>query len=129
MHQENKVIERKKRIMSADKDRREMEECSFTPKILRKKPKNKLNKIKSEEAASLSERMYGYAEKFKSNLECKKKVLNKERRQQMKFTPKIIQTKTLNINRDKGEVYEDLYQDHSFREQKVQEQNNKNVCY
>lgn len=107
--------------MSAEKERMEMAECSFTPKILAKTGRNKLSKINTVDAVSLGKKMHDYANKFKKNLETKKKSIDIERGQQINFTPKITKTKLLKINREKGEVYEDLYEDYSIREAKLKE--------
>lgn len=123
MHNESRKIERKKRIMSSEKQQRELSECSFTPKINTKGRRTaaQRKKLKTEDASSLSKRMYEYAEKHKTNLEKKKQNIEQERGQEINFRPKIVETKTLKIKRDKGEVYDDLYKDFSIREDKKRE--------
>ncbi|CAI2362186.1 unnamed protein product [Moneuplotes crassus] len=123
MHDESRKIERKKRIMSSEKDRQELSECSFTPKLVTKKRGNKstLKKLKTEDAKKLGERMYEYAAKHKASLDTVKSNLDSQRGQEVNFTPKIVKTKTLKIDRSKGEVYDDLYQDFSRRVDKKNE--------
>lgn len=128
MHNESRKIERKRRIMSSEKQQRELSECSFTPKINHRgrKTRPKGKKLKTEDASKVSERMYEYADKHKSNLKKKKESMDQERGQEINFKPKIVETKTLKINREKGEVYDDLYKDFCLREDKKKE---KKVSY
>ena len=130
MHRESKLIERKRRIMSAEKQREELSYCSFNPKINDHNKNIKTTKFTTEESANFGEKMYEYANRFKNKLDIKKEMLEEERGQQINFRPKIVTTKTLLINREKGEVYEDLYEDHSVRKTKLQEKiQNKKVKF
>jgi hypothetical protein len=120
MHKENSKIQTKKRIMSREKEMRELSQCTFTPKLVTANSRQpKVSKHSSKEAESLGNRMYDYADKFKKNLKEKKSIIEHERGQETYFTPKIVTTKTLNINRSNGEVYEDLYNDNATRKTKI----------
>lgn len=118
MHKENSKIQAKKRIMSREKEIRELSECTFTPKMFTHR--NKSNQL-SVDSKSLGDRMYEYADKFKNNLQKKKLAIEQERGQEICFVPKTNKNKNSMIERPKGEVYEDLYNDHNMRSMKMQE--------
>lgn len=128
MHKENSKIQTKKRIMSREKEMKELAQCTFTPKLLTAKSRqSKVGKHSSKEAESIGNRMYDYADKFKKNLKTKKSIIEQERGQETYFTPKIVTTKALKINRSNGEVYEDLYNDTLIRKNNITQQvKNKN---
>lgn len=118
MHEENKKIMAKKRLMSQEKQRSELEKCTFTPKLFTQKNQTQHRSIDPTE---LGNRMYDYAEKFKVNLTLTKKKLDQERGQMISFTPKIKKIKGDNkIVRNKN-VYLNLYQDHEFRQEMIKQ--------
>jgi hypothetical protein len=114
MHRENQKIISKKRLMSAEKDRAEMIECTFTPQLVtskNKQPKNPKN------TQIRSARLYQYAEKFERNKALKKIQFDQER--SACFIPKINHNDFLSFSRKKGEVHEDLYVDYTIREKNI----------
>lgn len=119
MHGENEKIKAKKRLMSQEKEIKELSECTFTPHLFTARNKDSHSEI--SDSKKHGERMYEYAEKFKTNLRMKKLAYEQERGQELCFAPKTIATKGITINRNKGEVYQDLYNDHNMRSVKMKE--------
>lgn len=112
MHKEHHKTLAKRRLMSQERDREELSKCTFAPHLVTKKGRHTQVSL---DLKAVSERMYEYADKRKSKLENKKKAIEQERGQEIYFTPKLVTTKGLEVNRTKGEVYEDLYNDYSAR--------------
>jgi hypothetical protein len=113
MHGENKKIQSKKRIMSQEKDRKELACWTFTPRLVTDKHQEfKITKHSLKDAESLSNRMYDYADKFKSNLKLKKSMIDHERGQQISFTPTILSSKaskkSMENARNKGNIQVDI---------------------
>ena len=128
MHRENQKIAAKKRMMSREKEANELSKCTFAPKLIKNKTRQpRVKKHTSQEAASLGDRLYEYADKHKKSLHLKKQILENERGQEINFTPKVVTTKQLTINRNKGEVYEDLYNDHKTRTKNIKQKITKMV--
>ena len=71
MHDENRKISALKRLLSQEKQLREVEDCTFTPMLVARQNKNKRDK--PLDVQQLSERMYEYASKFKEKKEAIKK--------------------------------------------------------
>lgn len=121
MHNEHRKILAKRRLMSQEKEREEL------LSIYNSQPKKIHMAHSSQEVNAVSERMYAYADKHKNKLANKKKTIEQERGQEINFTPKLVTTKGLEINRTKGEVYDDLYNDYVARKdrkiEKVQQIN------
>lgn len=66
--------------------------------------------------------MYGYAEKFKVNLDLTKQKIEHERGQQINFTPKIENKSKEMTSSSRGKnVYLNLYQDHEFRKEMIKQ--------
>jgi len=109
MHDENRKIMVKKRLMSEEKQRSELEQCTFTPKLVTKK--NQLEN-KTIDPEALGDRLYNYAEKLKENLTKKKEYYEQERGHEMSFTPKICTTKAISKNSKSNNrnVFLDLYE-------------------
>lgn len=85
MHDENMKIQSKKRLLSQEKQLREVEDCTFTPILVARQHGNKSEKPMNVD--QLSERMYEYASKFKEKKESIKKKYESE--SGASFTPKI----------------------------------------
>lgn len=116
MHDESSKIQAKLRLMSQEKQRQELKECTFTPKLLTKKKNEPSGK--PQDISALSERMYEYADKFKKNKEAKKQQLYEN---SSSFTPKVNKAKNSLVKRKDGQVHDHLYNDFSARKQKLQQ--------
>ena len=91
MHDENRKIQSKIRLLSQEKNLKEIEGCTFTPKLVARQQYNKSDKPVS--ITELSQRMYDYASKFKEKKEAIKKKYESE--SGASFTPKINKQKAL----------------------------------
>ena len=100
MHDENRKIHAKRRLLSQEKELREIEGCTFTPNLISKQNGNDRDEPLNIE--KLSERMYEYASKFKENKEQIKRKYENE--SGASFTPKINKKNVLSTSKDERNV-------------------------